>query len=102
MSRKMPIKEIMVCSENNCFKDQVKEFEKYIISESYVLNIRYENINDYFNKLITPNKGEIGKKFKQDSMDSVESQRGAVTSVAVINRRSVARCIGIPSPRAEV
>jgi len=41
------------------------------------------------------------QKFKQDSMDSVEIQRGAVTSVAVINRRSFARCIGIPSPRAE-
>ena len=72
MSRKMPIKEIMVCSENNCFKDQVKEFEKYILSESYVLNIRYENINDYFNKLITPNKGEIGKMFKQDSKNIVK------------------------------
>merc|ERR1712196_445569 len=33
---------------------------------------RYENINDYFNKLITPNRGEIGKKFKQDSKKIVK------------------------------
>lgn len=69
ISTKMPIKDIKVCTKDNKYEDLLDGFEDYILQETNIINIEYDNINKYSSIQYIVDSSKIGKKFKNKTND---------------------------------
>ena len=65
----MPIKDIKVCTKDNKYEDLLSGFEDYILQETNIIKIEYDNINKYSSIQYIVDSSKIGKKFKKETND---------------------------------
>ena len=66
---KMPVADILICSNNPALEQQLAFVLDHLKTESNILNVKFDDINKYSQKMITCNKGAIGKQFKKLAKD---------------------------------
>jgi isoleucyl-tRNA synthetase len=62
---KMPVSDIIVCSNNAKLKEQINFVLDHLKTESNILNVQFDDINKYSQQIITCNKSTIGRQFKK-------------------------------------
>ena len=69
ISFKMPIEDIIVCSNNENLEQSIDYIIDHLKNESNILNVTFKDISIMSKIIITPNKSTIGKEFQKDSQN---------------------------------
>lgn len=67
-----PVKEIIICHQDEEFNNDIKYLKNYILSGANTINLKVDKIENYATFKIQANIGSVGKHFRKDSKQVIK------------------------------